>query len=357
MKKIIALLLTATMTLSFTGCGGSASGENNTGGAAPTGETLNLFVWTEYVPQNVIDDFTKETGIKVNVSTYSSNEDMLAKVKAESEGAFDIIQPSDYMVEQCISQGIVQEIDFSKIPNFSNIAESYKKPAYDPEGKYSVPYLGGLGGIAVNTSRITDEITSYADLFKPDYAGQLVVLDDFRPVIGIASESLGYDLNETDPEKLAEVKEQVMKLKNNIKLYDSDSPKSALIAGECNLGFCWSAEIALANAENPDIEIAFPDEGAFLFLDNWCITSGSKNVDAAHKFIDYMCRPEVMQKVLEEFPYLCPNEAAVELMGEEYTSNPAKNPPAEVIEKGSYNTNLDNDTIAIYDEIWTELKK
>ena len=116
MKKIIALFTAAAMTLSFTGCGGGTSGETGTGGTASVGETLNLFVWTEYVPQSVIDDFTKETGIKVNVSTYSSNEDMLAKVKAESEGAFDIIQPSDYMVEQCINQGIVQEIDFSKIP-------------------------------------------------------------------------------------------------------------------------------------------------------------------------------------------------------------------------------------------------
>lgn len=358
MKKIIALLLSSVMALSFTACGGGTAADGGSeSAAAPTGETLNVFVWTEYVPQSVVDKFTEETGIKVNLSTYSSNEDMLAKVKAESDGAFDIIQPSDYMVEQCINQGIIQEIDLSKIPNFSNIGDAYKNPSYDPGNKYSVPYLGGVGGIAVNRAQITDDIDSYADLFDPKYEGQLVVLDDFRAVIGIAAKSLGYDFNETDPEKLAEIKEQVLKLKNNIKLYDSDSPKSALISGECNLAFCWSAEIALANAENPDVEIVFPEEGPYLFFDNWCITSGSQHVDAAHKFIDYMSRPDVMQEVLAEFPYLCANTAAVEAMGEEYSANPAKNPPADVIAKGSYVKNLDTDTIATYDEIWTELKK
>ncbi|MGN1318364.1 MAG: PotD/PotF family extracellular solute-binding protein, partial [Lachnospirales bacterium] len=157
--------------------------------------------------------------------------------------------------------------------------------------------------------------------------------------------------------KLEEIKSKVLELKNNIKLYDSDSPKSALISGECNLGYCWSAEIALANADNPDIEIAFPSEGVYLFMDNFCIPKGSKHADAAHQFINYMMKSETMQAVLAEFPYLCPNEAAVEALGDDYKNNPAKNPPAEVMEKGEYVKNLDNDTLAIYDAIWTELKK
>ncbi len=353
MKKFLCGFLAVAITMGFTGCGSSSSDSSATANA---GE-LNLFVWTEYLPQSVLDKFTEETGIKVNTTTYSSNEDMLAKLKSEETGAFDIIQPSDYMVEQVIAQGLVQELDKSKLTCMDYFNSAYLNPSYDPDNTYSLPYLGGAGAIAVNTDVITDEIDSYDDLFNPDYANTLVVLDDYRSVIGMAAKAAGYDLNESDPANLEVVKEKVLSLKNNIKLYDSDSPKSSLISGDCNLGFCWSAEIALANAENPAIEIRFPSEGAYLFFDNWLITDGAKNAENAYTFLNFINEPENMQMVLEEYPYICANEAAVELMDDSYKNNEACNPPAEVIANGSYIQNLDSDTLAIYDSIWTELKK
>lgn len=357
MKKLLCGVLASVFMLSAVGCGGSGTSEGGEDSTSASGGEVNIFVWTEYIPQSVIDKFTEETGIKVNMTTFSSNEDMLAKVKSEEAGAFDIIQPSDYMVKQVIDQGLVQELDTSKFTCMENFDESYLNPSYDPGNKYSLPYLGGVGGIAVNTDKITDEIDAYDDLFNPAYANQIVVLDDYRALIGMASKTLGYKFNETDTDKLEEIKTKLLTLKNNIKLYDSDSPKSALISGDCNLAFCWSAEIALANAENPAIEIRFPNEGPYLFFDNWCITEGAKNSDNAYKFIDFINQPENMQLVLEEFPYLCANKAAVDLMGDEYKSNEACNPPAEVIAKGEYVDNLDSDTLAIYDAMWTELKK
>ncbi len=351
MKRSISLLLVGVMALSMlTGCGGS-------GKTASTGKTLNIFVWTEYVPDSVIEKFEDETGIKVNVSTYSSNEDMLAKVKAESEGTYDIVQPSDYMVKQMAEQGLLEELDKDKLTNLKNISDAYLNPSYDPDNTYSVPYQGGVGAIAVNTSKVDLDITSYDDLFNSKLAGTEVVLDDYRAVIGMTARSMGLSMNETDPDKLAEVSDKLMNLKDNVKLYDSDSPKSALISGDCTVGFCWSAEIALAMEENPDIQIVFPKEGAYLFMDNWCISKGSKNYDDAMKFINFMLDPEVDQMVLEEFPYLSPNATAVEAMGEEFSSNEAKNPPAEVIEKGEYVENLDTDTLALYDAMWTKLKE
>ncbi len=336
----------------MTGCGsGSASDSNAEAGS------LNLFVWTEYVPQSVLDAFTEETGIEVNVSTFSSNEDMLAKVKSESEGAYDIVQPSDYMVEQMINQDMLQKIDQSKLTNLKNIGESYLKPSYDPTGEYSVPYQGGVAGIAVNTKKITDKITKYDDLFNTKYANSLVVLDDFRATIGMVERSMGMSLNESDKDKLTQVQDKLLKLKGNIKLYDSDSPKSALISGDCSLGYCWSAEIALAMDENPDIQVVYPEEGAYLFMDNWCVMKGAKNYDNAVKFINYMLKAETGKAVSEEFPYLNPNAEAVKLLGSEYSDNPAKNPPADVIAKGEFVKNLDADTIAIYDDMWTKVKQ
>ena len=318
---------------------------------------LNLYVWTEYVPDSVIQNFQKQTGIKVNVSTFSTNEDMLAKVKSESEGAFDIVQPSDYMVEQMIKQGMLQKLDQSKITNVKNISDAFLNQSYDPGNQYSMPYLGGIAGIAVNTSKIKDNITGYADLFNPKYKKTIVALDDYRAVIGMAARSLGMSMNETDGAKLDQIKTQVLKIKDNIKLYDSDSPKSALISGDATLGFCWSAEIALAMKENPAIKIVFPKEGAYVFFDNWCITKGAKNAENANTFINYMLDAQTGKAVSEEFPYLQPNKAAVDLLGDDYKNNPAENVPADVIKKGEHVKNLDPDTLAKYNAIWTELKK
>lgn len=352
-KRVISLILTTAMTLSMvlTGCG-----SKETASGADAGE-LNLFIWTEYVPDSVIEKFTEETGIKVNVTTFSSNEDMLAKVKSEAPGAYDVIQPSDYMVAQLISQDMVAELDKDALTNLSNIGEEYLNPSYDPGNVYSVPYQGGVAAIAVNTDKVDMEITSYDDLFDPALANSLVVLDDFRAIIGMTARSMGYSMNETDPAKLEEIKEKLLTLKSNVKLYDSDSPKSALISGDCSVGMIWNAEIALSMAENSSIEVVFPEEGPYVFMDNWCITKESPNYDNAMKFINFMMDLEVVQMVLAEFPYLNPNKTAVEAMGAEYSENPAKNPPAEVIASGEYVENLDVDTLAIYDEMWTELKK
>lgn len=347
-KRILAVVLSAMLVVSmftFTGCG--KSGENG---------TLNLFIWTEYVPESVIKDFEKEYGIKVNVTTFSSNEDMLAKVKSESAGTYDIVQPSDYMVEQMIAQDMLAKLDKDKLTNLDNIGEAYLNPSYDPGNVYSVPYQGGVAAIAVNTSMIDMEIDSYDDLFDPALKGKLVVLDDFRAVTGMTARSMGYSMNETDTDKLSEIQEKLLTLKDNVAKYDSDSPKSVLISEDCAAGMIWSAEIALAMEENEDIEIVFPKEGPYVFMDNWAITKDAPNYDNAMKFINYMLSSEVSQKVSEEFPYLNPNKVAVEAMGEDFSGNPAKNPPADVIASGEYVSNLDTDTLAIYDEMWTKLK-
>lgn len=351
MKKSISLLLVGAMAVTMlTGCGSGSK-------TASSGETLNLFVWTEYVPDSVIEKFQDETGIKVNVSTYSSNEDMLAKVKAESEGTYDIVQPSDYMVKQMADQGMLEKLDKDKLPNLKNISDTYLDPSYDPDNTYSVPYQGGVAAIAVNTKKVDMDITSYDDLFNSKLANTEVVLDDYRAVIGMTARSMGLSMNETDPDKLSQISDKLLTLKDNVKLYDSDSPKSALISGDCTVGFCWSAEIALAMEENPDIQIVFPKEGPYVFMDNWCVTKGAKNYDAAMKFINFMLDSEVDQMVLDEFPYMSPNAVAVKAMGDDFVSNEAKNPPADVVASGEYVGDLDTDTLALYDAMWTKLKE
>jgi spermidine/putrescine-binding protein len=346
MKKLFAAFLGFALILSLTvlpGCGGGAK------------SVLNLYCWTEYIPDSVIADFEKETGIKVNVVNYSNNEDMLNRVRTDSPGTFDICQPSDYMVEYMIAQGLLEPMDTAKLENLGNIGAQYMNQSFDPGNQYSVPYMTGTATLAVNTDKITDPITSYNDLFNEKYAGKIAVLDDFRAVIGFAAKSLGYTMSETDDAKLAEIRAQLLRLKPLIKTYDSDNPKELLITGNVSIAFCWSAEIALAMAENPAIVVVYPEEGAYLFLDNFVIPKGAKNVDNAMRFIDYILRPEVSARMCEEYPYVNPNVEAVKLLSEAYRNNQASNPAANVFSGGEYIRDV-GAKISVYDKMWTDLK-
>ena len=179
-KRVMSVMLSLALlgtSVSLTGCGSSSKKAEN-------GE-LNLFIWTEYVPDSVISDFEKEYGIKVNVSTFSSNEDMLAKVKSEDEGTYDIVQPSDYMVESMIKQEMLEKLDQKALTNLSNIGDQYLDPSYDPGNVYSIPYQGGVAAIGVNTDKVKTDIKGYKDLFDSSLKGQIVALDDYRAVIGM----------------------------------------------------------------------------------------------------------------------------------------------------------------------------
>lgn len=348
-RKIISLTLVVSLIAAtgLTGCG--SKGKNG---------TLNLFIWTEYIPQSVIDDFEKETGIEVKMQTYSNNEEMLAKVQGSNKGAYDIVVPSDYMVENMISEDMLLELDKSKLSNISNLDDAYLNPSYDPDNKYSVPYLGGAGVIVYNKKMVPDgaDFTDYDELFQSDYKNSIVALDDFRSIIGITSLSLGFDFNETDETKLDQVKEKMLTLKPNIKSLDSDSPKTLMITEETSVGLIWSGEAALAMEENENLEVAFPDKGMYLFLDNLCITKDAKNKENAYKFINYVLKAEVNKEISSEFPYLNPNKAGVALMDADYKNNKAICIPAEEIKKGYFVKNIGK-TVDLYSEIWAEFTK
>lgn len=347
-KKELVIFMMAVFIITFAGCGKNSDDKG----------ILNLFMWTEYLPESVITGFEKETGIEVKMQTYSSNEEMLAKVTGSTAGTYDIVCPSDYMVENMINQGLLLEIDLDKIPNLKNIDEAYLNPSYDPGNKHSVPYMGGAGLIVYNKKLVPEgaDFTTYEELFKPEYANSIVVLDDFRSIIGITSLSMGYDMNETDEGKLAEIKNKLLTLKPNIKSLDSDSPKTLMITEETSVGLFWSGEAAIALEENEDLAVAYPKEGMYLFFDNMCVLKDAKNVENAYKFLNYILKAEVNKEIVSEFPYLNPNTAGTALMGEDYKNNPAIMIPAKEIAKGYYVKNIGK-TVDIYSEMWAEFTK
>ena len=294
---------------------------------AAAAEELNLFAWSEYVPQSVLDGFTKETGIQVNYESYASNEEMLAKLMSGA-ASYDLIQPSEYVIEALVKEKQLLPLDHAKLPNLKNIGKEYWDQPHDPEMLYSVPYMQGTVGIVVNTEKVKKPVTGYADLFQPEHKGRIVVLDDALEIVtwALASQGIGFDgVTKANLEKARPVLTQWLPL---VKVYDSDSPKTALLNGDVDLGVVWSGEAAILIQEQPGKFVyVLPKEGAHMFIDNLAIPKGAAHVEAAHKFIDYILRPEVSRKISDEFPYTNPNIEARKLLSAEQRGNAASYPP------------------------------
>ena len=231
---------------------------------------LNLFGWSEYVPQAVLDKFTAETGIKVNYETYASNEEMLSKLLGGAS-AYDLIQPTDYVIEALRAKGKLEAINFKNVPNFKNIAKEYTNLPHDPEQKYSVPYMAGTVGIVVNTEKIKEPITGLADVFSGKYSSRIVTLNDNRELLTWALRVLGEDINKITPDAIAKARPLLAKWLPQIKLYDSDSPKTALLNGDVDIGVVWSGEAAILYRENKKFTYVLPKEGAHLWIDSLAI--------------------------------------------------------------------------------------
>lgn len=319
-------------------------------------QELNVFNWSEYIPQSVIDKFEQTYNIKVNYSTYSSNEEMLAKIMAGG-GDYDIAVASDFMVEILIKQGLISEINKNNISNIKNLDPQFMNLPFDKGNKYSLPFMWLAGIIAYDSSKVEDgAITSYADLWKPEFKNSLVVLDDQRAIIGITLKKLGYSINETSPEALAKAKEELAKLQPNIKAYDSDSPKTSLINGEAKAIFAWGAEGCLAKRENPNVKYVIPKEGLFLEQDNFVIPKQAKNVEAAELFINFILEPEISAEISKAFPYGNPNLAAHEYIDKDILEDKAVYPPDEDVKKGEYLKDIGED-VAKFDKIWSQVKQ
>lgn len=340
MKKVIVFLL---VILFLTGCN---SNQKN---------VLNVLNWSSYIPDEIIRSFEEETGIIVNYGTYSSNEELLAKISSAKSGTYDLIFPSDYMVELMKDRNLLEKMDTSQLEHEENIKSEFLGLSFDPNNEYSLPFLGTTIVIAVNRDHISDTIDSFNDLLNESYQNNIVLLDDQRIVIGMANQALGYSLNDTDDTHLEDSKNWLLRLKKNVKAFDSDSPKTFLITNEVDIGVMWNAEAALALQNNPNIEIIYPRENSALSLDNYAIVKGAKHQENAYRFIDYLLQPEVMKQIVEEYPYINVNQETEKILDESYIDNPAANIPEEIIDRAEMVQNIGSH-ISKYDRLWAEIK-
>ena len=320
-------------------------------GSGTRAAELNLFAWSEYVPQAVIDGFTAETGIQVNYETFASGEEMLAKMLAGG-ASYDLIQPPDYIAEALIKNKLLATIDARKLPNLKNVAPEFLGMPHDPQQKFTVPYMIGTVGIVVNTDVVKEPIHGYKDVFQPKFKDRIVVVNDNRELVSWVLVTLGLDQNDITPANLEKVRPVLAEWIKLVKVFDSDSPKTALLSGEVDLGVVWSGEAARLFEEDKKFAYILPSEGAHPFVDVMAIPANAENVDAAHKFLNYLLRPEVSKLISDEFPYTNPNLAARKLLSEGQLGNPASYPKIE-----KYNTFRDiGRGAAAIDQLVTDLK-
>lgn len=326
-------------------------------------DELRIFQWGDYWPDGFVQGFEDEFGVEVSVSNYASNEEMFNKLQAGGTGQYDLIFPSDYMVNILHEQEMIQPLDLDKIPNFENLSPTFEEAPYDPgDERYSAPYQWGTSGIGYNTDMIGDvEISSWEALWNEEWAGQMTMLDDMRETIGAALKYLGYSLNTTDEGEIEEAKELLIEQKDLLMTYDSSNFPTNLINEQASPVHAWSGGVFQAywetweEDEGSPIRYVVPDEGSVVWVDTAAITADAENVEAAHAFINYFLDAEVGAEITNYTYYGSPNEAAEEYIHDEILEDESIYPDDETMEKLEFIENIGQAT-QLYDQAWTEIK-
>lgn len=352
MRKVSGLFMAMVMVLAFslTGCAGGDKAE-----------TLRVYNWGEYIDEDVIAAFEKETGIDVIYDTFSTNEEMYPKIESDSS-LYDVICPSEYMVEKMMRNGLLQPVDKSRLENYGNLNKQLLgilDKYIDPGNQYMVPYCWGTIGILYNTTLVDEEITSWNILWDEKYSGSILMQDSVRDAFMIAQEIKGYSVNTTDRAELEECAEMLKAQYPLVKAYVIDEVRDKMIAGDTALGVIYSGEYLYCTDEeegNTDLAFVVPEEGTNVWYDGWVITKNAKNVDAAHKWIDYMLRADVAAKNFDFITYPTPNDAAKAYIDEEILNDPAVFPKDEDIARYEMYQYLGEEAEDLYYELWKTVK-
>ena len=387
MKKLLSLLIAAAMLMGLSGCGDSASAEDEK--REPTEEilesfgmdpelfsdydygrfygkelTINVANWGEYLSMNddeildVNEVFEALTGITVNYKTYASNETLYSKLL--SGGAtYDIVIPSDYMISKMINEGMLRKLDFGNIPNIANIMPSFINPQYDPTNEYSVPYLWGMVCIIYNTKMVDGEIDSWSALWDENYAGDILMFNNPRDAFGIAQAYLGYSLNTEDFGELENCADLLREQKEIVQGYVMDEIFDKMEGGSAAIAPYYVGDAVTMCADNPDLDFVIPKEGTNWFVDAICIptTADSEHIEAAEAYINFLCEPEIAFANCDYVGYSTPVTQAYELLDDEAKADERRYPSDEFLsEHTEVFINISEPANAYMQELWTGLK-
>lgn len=342
LNKILILLLTITINTLYA-----------------SDKVLNVYAWSGYLSGHIIQLFEKQHGIRINHSTFLSNEVLYAKLKANPDSRYDIIMPSTYFIDKMVKQNLLQKIDKTKLPNFKNINPSFLNKDYDLHNDYSVPYLYNNTGIAVNIKyhpelNNTANIT-WKDLWDNKYKDKLLIFDDTRETFAIALMKLGYSVNDTNPEHIKEAFEQLKLLMPNIKLFNTAGQRSIYLDEDITIGMGWNGDICLARKDNPNINMIYPKDGFLIALDCLAIPKNAKHVAYAHKFINFLLEAHTAKDIALLSGFSTANLAAMELLPNDIKNNHIVYPTQDTMQRAQILNDI-GDTNIIYEKYFESLR-
>ena len=349
MKKLLVLLLAVTMTVAMlTGCGkDSDAGEGKIGGE------MNLYTWDGMFPQEVLDGFEKETGVRIYFSHFDYDEDMLAKLEETQGGDYDFVIADDYILEIAIAEGLAQKLDTSKLENYSNLNPVFMSQFYDPANEYTVPYGAGIPLIVYDPALTDVEITGYADLWNPALEDNVAITANYRVINGVTLKTMGESMNTEDLNAIQAAGDKLLQLAPNIRVINDSNTQDYVVSGEVAAAFLYTSQVSAALNAREDLKVVYPKEGLGFGIMAGFIPSEAPNAEAAYAFIDYINRPENAAKCFEYIGFYCTNKAADKLISEEMQKLivlPEGSAEGEIIQ------NISQEAEDLHAEIWNQFK-
>ncbi|MBF2050624.1 MAG: ABC transporter substrate-binding protein [Leptolyngbya sp. IPPAS B-1204] len=348
-RRLFLLILCLTVALSIVGLPQLQAQQLAT-------TELNIYNWDTYIAPEVLEEFEQRYQVKINYDTYGSNEEMYARIKA-SDTHYDLIFPADYMIQMMATEGLLQPLNASQIPNLKHIDPNFLNPDYDPGNRYSVPYQWGTLGIGYNLETTGKEIDSWTAMFMPQYAGRIAWMDDTRYTIGAVLLFLGYDPNTEKVEEINQARDFLIQQKDTIAAFADDIGQSLLNQGEVDLAFEWSGDIFQVMKENPDLRYAIPKEGSIIWTDNMAIPSQARHRQLAEQFINFILEPTISARISNFTQYGSPNRTARQagLINPSDLGNPGIYPPAELFAKLKHLKHV-GESSRLYEAAWDAIK-
>lgn len=350
LKKAVGIVLVIIILFSLSACkGGTKSSE------------VNLMTWGgDFVPREIINEFEKDTGIKVNYKEVQSNEDMLSLLEANPD-QYDLAVVTDYMIDIMKRNEYLEELDKSKLPNIENINPVYQGNYYDADDKYSIPYAISTSFLLVNKQAVEElgakPITSYKDMWQDELKDNIVVIDGAVEIMGLVLKSLGYEYNELDPVKVNEAKERLFDLRKNIMRFETNTPEDSLIGREAEavLGFMYSNQAVKGQDMDKNLEPVFPEEGMPIFIDSLVMSKEAPHKEETYKFLNFIMEPGVAARIAEITKFTSPNRGAEDFLSDEFKNNIMLNMPDDVAANTSFYINVES-VLEEYDHIYSEFK-
>ena len=350
MKRSLALVLLLVLScgLLLTACGGGGETE---------GDQMSLYIlnWGDYIDEDKLEEFRAEhPEIDVHYETMTSNEEMLVQLQSPN-CIYDVCFPSDYTITKLLKLDLLQKLDLSKLSNYDNTDPRFLSLEFDPDNEYSVPYMWGTVGILYNKTMVQEPVDSWSILWDERYSKQILMYDSVRDSMAVALKKLGYSLNTTNKDEIAAAEAELTAQKPLVLAYGTDDLRDKMINGNAALAVVYSGDAIAAIAENPDLDYVVPTEGSNIWFDNVVLTKSSKNVEAAHIFIDWLLDAEVAAANTEWIGYSSPNQAAMEIIPAEMRDDPIYNPAQDVIDRCEAFIDL-GDAMKDYNDAWRRIK-